>query len=103
VTRMFGCTALNTGLPFFFHRNSIGPPNSRTNSRRSRSRVLVRQQERAATGRIAVALVDGAATIKRLAKAPGYRVLQPEATNPKHRPILIGSKFSDPRSRIPSS
>jgi SOS-response transcriptional repressor LexA len=55
--------------------------------------VLVRQQERADTGKIVVALVDGEATIKRLAKAPGYYVLKPESSNPKHRPIIVAQDF----------
>lgn len=55
--------------------------------------VLVRQQERADSRQLVVALVDGEATIKRLIKAPGYYVLQPESTNPKHRPIVIGEGF----------
>ncbi|MGH7793933.1 MAG: transcriptional repressor LexA [Candidatus Binatia bacterium] len=54
-----------------------------------RDLVLVRQQERADQGQIIVALVDGEATIKKLVKAPGYYVLQPESTNPKHRPVVI--------------
>lgn len=55
--------------------------------------VLVRQQERADPGQFVVALVDGEATIKKLVKAPGYYVLQPESTNPKHRPIVIAQDF----------
>lgn len=55
--------------------------------------VLVRQQERADPGQFVVALVDGEATIKKLVKAPGYYVLQPESTNPKHRPIVIARDF----------
>src|SRR5262245_32950631 len=55
--------------------------------------VLVRQQERANPGQIVVALVDGEATIKRLAKAPGYYVLQPDSRNPKHRQIIVGRDF----------
>ena len=55
--------------------------------------VLVRQQERADPGKVVVALVDGEATIKRLAKAPGYYVLQPESTNPKNRPIIVTQDF----------
>jgi repressor LexA len=55
--------------------------------------VLVRQQERADAGKVIVALVDGEATIKRLAKAPGYYVLKPESTNPKHRPIIVAQGF----------
>ena len=55
--------------------------------------VLVRQQERADPGKIVVALVDGEATIKKLVKAPGYYVLKPESTNPKHRPIIVAQDF----------
>lgn len=55
--------------------------------------VLVRQQERADPGKIIVALVDGEATIKKLVKGPGYYVLQPESTNPKHRPIIVAHDF----------
>ena len=55
--------------------------------------VLVRQQDRADPGKIVVALVDGEATIKKLLKQPGYFVLQPESTNPKHRPIIVAQDF----------
>jgi SOS regulatory protein LexA len=55
--------------------------------------VLVRQQERADPGKIVVALVDGEATIKRLVKGPGYYVLKPESSNPKHRPIIVAQDF----------
>jgi repressor LexA len=55
--------------------------------------VLVRQQERADPGKIVVALVDGEATIKRLVKGPDYYVLQPDSTNPKHRPIIVAQDF----------
>jgi repressor LexA len=58
-----------------------------------RDLVLVRQQERADPGQFVVALVDGEATIKKLVKAPGYYVLQPESTNPKHRPIVVAQDF----------
>ena len=58
-----------------------------------RDLVLVRQQERAEPGQIVVALVDGEATIKRLIKAPGYYVLQPESSNAKHRPIVMAQDF----------
>jgi repressor LexA len=58
-----------------------------------RDLVLVRQQERADSGQIVVALVDGQATIKKLVKAPGYYVLQPESTNLKHRPIVMAQDF----------
>ncbi|MGH7847745.1 MAG: transcriptional repressor LexA [Candidatus Binatia bacterium] len=55
--------------------------------------VLVRQQQRADPGNIVVVLVDGEATIKRLVKGPDYYVLQPESTNPKHRPIIVAQDF----------
>jgi len=55
--------------------------------------VLVRQQERADPGKIVVALVDGEAIIKKLVKGHGYYVLQPESTNPKHRPIIFAQDF----------
>ncbi len=55
--------------------------------------VLVRQQERADPGQIVIALVDGEATIKKLIKGPGYYVLQPESTNPRHRPIIVAQDF----------
>ena len=55
--------------------------------------VLVRQQDRADPGKIVVALIDGEATIKKLLKQPGYFVLQPESTNPKHRPIIVAQDF----------
>ena len=58
-----------------------------------RDLVLVRQQERADPGKIVVALVDGEATIKKLVKGPGYYVLQPESTKPKHRPIIVAQDF----------
>ncbi|HEY7554522.1 MAG TPA: transcriptional repressor LexA [Candidatus Binatia bacterium] len=55
--------------------------------------VLVRQQERADPGKIVVALVDGEATIKKLAKGSGYYVLQPQSTNTKNRPIILTEDF----------
>lgn len=55
--------------------------------------VLVRQQARADPRKIVVALVDGKATIKKLVKATGYYVLQPESTNPKTRPIIVAKDF----------
>jgi repressor LexA len=55
--------------------------------------VLVRQQERADPGKIIVALLDGEATIKKLVKGPGYYILQPNSTNPKHRSIIVAQDF----------
>ncbi len=55
--------------------------------------VLVRQQATAESGDIVVALIDREATIKRLQRAPGYWVLQPNSTNTVHRPIVATEEF----------
>jgi repressor LexA len=55
--------------------------------------VLVRQQQAAHTGDIVVALIDGEATVKRLAAAPGYLLLKPESTDRTHRPIVVEEDF----------
>lgn len=55
--------------------------------------LLVRQQPTARTGEIVVALIDGEATIKRLAKGKGYYLLQPESGNSRHQPILVERDF----------
>src|SRR3989344_2638303 len=56
--------------------------------------VLVRQQATADPGAVVVAHVDGEATVKRLARLPGYWVLRPESSQSIHRPILLGPGFS---------
>lgn len=56
--------------------------------------VLVRQQTTAEPGQIVVAFVDGKATVKRLARLPGYLVLKPESSQSHHKPILVGLGFS---------
>src|SRR5581483_9595326 len=55
--------------------------------------VLVRQQVAGNPGDVVVAVVDGEATIKRLVRGPGYWLLKPESTNPKHQPILVDRDF----------
>jgi repressor LexA len=55
--------------------------------------VLVRQQPTAEPGDIVVALIDGQATIKRLARGPGYVALKPESSNPQNQPILVDQDF----------
>jgi len=37
--------------------------------------------------------MDGEATIKKLVKGPGYYVLKPESSDPKHRPIIVAHDF----------
>lgn len=51
--------------------------------------VLVRQQSSADLGQIVVVLIDGEATIKRLAAGPDYWVLKPESTSKLHHPIVL--------------
>jgi repressor LexA len=55
--------------------------------------VLVRQQANARNGDVVVALIDGEATVKRLAVAPGYFVLKPESSDRTHRPIMVEDDF----------
>lgn len=55
--------------------------------------VLVRQQATANDGDVVVALIDGEATIKRLARASGYFVLKPDSTIAEHRPIVVDRDF----------
>ena len=55
--------------------------------------VLVRQQATADAGDVVVALIDGEATIKRLARGPGYYALKPESSNSTHGPIVVTEDF----------
>ena len=51
--------------------------------------VLIRQQAQADPGQIVVVVIDGEATVKRLAIGPDYWVLKPESTNRLHQPIVL--------------
>ena len=51
--------------------------------------VLIRQQPQADPGQIVVVVIDGEATVKRLAIGPDYWVLKPESTNRSHQPIVL--------------
>jgi repressor LexA len=55
--------------------------------------VLVRQQATASSGEIVVALIDGEATIKRLAKEPNFYFLKPESSNSDYQAIVVGHDF----------
>jgi len=55
--------------------------------------VLVCQQVAAQNGDIVVAMIDGEATVKRLAVAPGYFLLQPVSSDRSHRPIMVEEDF----------
>ena len=55
--------------------------------------ILVRQQPTANDGDIVVALIDGQATVKRLARAPGYIILKPDSKDRKHQPIMVERDF----------
>ena len=52
--------------------------------------LIVRQQPVAESGEIVVALLDGEATVKRLAVESGQVELRP--ANPRYRPILVGGE-----------
>lgn len=56
--------------------------------------VLVRQQPTASNGDVIVALIDGEATIKEFSKAPGYFVLKPRSSDPKHHPIVVHKQLA---------
>lgn len=51
--------------------------------------LLIRQQPQAEPGQIVVVVIDGEATVKRLAAGPDYWVLKPESTNRAHQPIVL--------------
>lgn len=55
--------------------------------------VLVRQQHTAETGEHVVALIDDSATVKRLRIGRDAILLEPQSTNPVHRPIVVGPEF----------
>jgi repressor LexA len=55
--------------------------------------VLVRQQDTARPGEHVVALIDDEATVKRLRFARDAILLEPESTNPAHKPIVVDSDF----------
>lgn len=54
--------------------------------------VVVEQRPVANPGEIIVALVDGQATIKRLAQGSGYWILKPESSKP-YSPIILNEDF----------
>ena len=51
--------------------------------------VLIRQQPQADPGQIVVVVIDGEATVKRLAIGPDYWVLKPESPNRAHQSIVL--------------
>ena len=51
--------------------------------------VLIRQQAQADAGQIVVVVIDGEATVKRLAIGLDFWVLKPESTNRSHQPIVL--------------
>ena len=55
--------------------------------------VVVEQRANALPGEVIVALVDGEATIKRLAKGDGYYMLKPESSNKSHSPVILLEDF----------
>jgi repressor LexA len=55
--------------------------------------VLVRQQPTASNGERVVALIDQDATVKRLRIGAESVLLQPDSSNPAHKPIVVGRDF----------
>ena len=51
--------------------------------------VLIRQQAYADSGQIVVVVIDGEATVKRLAVGPDYYVLKPESSSRLYQPIVF--------------
>jgi repressor LexA len=75
------------------HGNSMNKARVRSDRIEDGDLVLIRQQATAEDGQIIVALIDDEATIKRLVRQPGYFMLKPESTDPKHRPIIVDREF----------
>jgi len=57
--------------------------------------VIVREQERVENGELAVAMVDGEATVKRFRQEGGKIILQP--SNPEFSPLVYRSGGPEPR------
>lgn len=55
--------------------------------------VLVKKQSSANNGEKIVALIDDSATIKTLKKGNGFIALEPNSTNPAHKPIILRNDF----------
>lgn len=56
--------------------------------------MLVRQQATADDNDIVVALVDGAATVKRFRRDGSFVVLSPESDDPKNRPMIFSENLA---------
>jgi len=56
--------------------------------------MLIRQQATADDNDIVVALVNGAATVKRFRRDKGFVVLTPESKNPEHKPMILTEDFA---------
>lgn len=55
--------------------------------------VLVKKQNYANEGEQVVALIDDSATIKTFKKGDGFIALEPQSTNPAHKPIILRNDF----------
>lgn len=56
--------------------------------------MLIRQQTTADNGDIVLALVDGAATVKRFRRDKDFVVLTPESDNPNNKPMIFSEDFA---------
>lgn len=55
--------------------------------------ILIKQTDDAKSGETVVALIDSEATIKKLKKNENALFLEPQSTNPIHKPIILHSDF----------
>ncbi len=55
--------------------------------------VLVRRQPTAAEGEIVVALINEKATVKRIRFKDNHIILEPESTEPEHKPMILDTDF----------
>jgi repressor LexA len=55
--------------------------------------MLIRQQSTAENNDIVLALVDGAATVKRFRRDKDFVVLTPESDNPNNKPMIFSGDF----------
>ncbi len=56
--------------------------------------LLVRQQTIAKNGDTVVACIDGETTVKEFRANSEVVILQPQSTNPTHKPIILSTEFS---------
>jgi repressor LexA len=84
---------LHSSTDDYFFLRAAGDSMNRANID-SGDLVLVRKAVVAESGKRIVALVGDDATIKKLDRHNGHWILQPESTNPAHKPLIMLEDFS---------